>query len=73
MCAQILIELTVGSFELADQTRLETLRLNAELMDLLIDLFGEDNLIDIERDLSFIDRIMFFSDRFYGKVYFFYS
>jgi hypothetical protein len=44
--------------------------MNAELMDLLIDLFGEDNLVELERELNFIERIKWFSDRFYSKVNF---
>ncbi|CAF0707124.1 unnamed protein product [Brachionus calyciflorus] len=63
----ILMELTVGSFELADQNNLETLRLNAELMDVIIDLFGEDNLGDLERNLNFIERIKYFNEKFYAK------
>ena len=67
MCASILIELTIGSFELCDQSNILSLRLNAELMDLLIDLFGEDNLLDLEASLGFIERIKWFSERFYAK------
>jgi hypothetical protein len=63
-----LIELTNASFEHADQAQITTLRMNAELMDLLIDLFGEDNLVELERGLNFIERIKWFSDRFYSKV-----
>ena len=68
LCATILIELTIASFEQADQSKIETLQLNAELMDLLIDIFGEDNLLDLEINLNFIERIKWFSDKFYSKV-----
>jgi hypothetical protein len=37
-------------------------------MDLLIDLFGEDNLTELENSLGFIERIKWFSERFYAKV-----
>lgn len=64
----ILIELTAVSFELEDQSSVESLRLNAELLDVIIDLFGEDNLTEVETNLNFIQRIKSFCENFYTKV-----
>lgn len=64
----ILIELTAASFDTGDQASVESLRLNAELLDVIIDLFGEDNLGDVETSLNFIERIRTFSEKFYSKV-----
>lgn len=69
-CAMVLIELTSGSFEFGNQTSMESLRLNSELLDVLIDLFGEDNLSDLEVNLGFIEKIKSFSEKFYTKVMF---
>lgn len=66
--AKILIELAIGSFELGDQNSLETLRLNAEILDLIIDLFGEDSLAGLEKSLNFIEKIKWFNEKFYAKV-----
>lgn len=68
MSAKILIELIGASFELNDQNTIQSLKLNAELIDLLIDLFSEDNLQPLEVNLNFLERIKYFSDRFYSKV-----
>lgn len=59
--------MTSASFQYPDQQKLETLRLNAELMDLLIDLFSEDNMIELEASLGFVDKIKVISDMFYSK------
>lgn len=68
MSAKILLELITASFELNDQTTIQSLKLNAELLDLLIDLFSEDNLKELETSISFIKKIKYFSDKFYAKV-----
>ena len=47
---------------------MESFRLNAELLDVVIDLFGEDNLHQIECELDFIQRIQDFREKFYTKV-----
>ena len=62
------MELISSSFEINDQTTIKSLKLNAELIDLLIDLFSEDNLISIEVNLNFVEKIKLFSDKFYQKV-----
>ena len=67
-CGLILLELTSASFEFGDENSVESLRLNAELIDVIIDVFGEDNLGDIEKSLEFIGKIKVFCDRFYSKV-----
>ncbi len=66
----MLLELTATSFALpSTQVKLsESLRLNAELLDALIDCFSEDNLSDIEANLNFVQRVRTFSDAFYAKV-----
>ena len=63
-----MLEITSASFELSDQTSVDTLVLNAELLDLVIDLFGEDNLADLEASLNFAARIQSFGEKFYSKV-----
>lgn len=66
----ILMELTTASFNLYDQNNVTSasLRLNAELLDVIIDLFGEDNLADVEASLNFMERIQSFSEKFYARV-----
>lgn len=64
----MLLEMAVVSFESGDQTSPDLFRLNAELLDVLIDLFGEDCLADVEKSLNFVERIKSLSERFYSKV-----
>ena len=66
--AKCLLEVTAASFELNDQTSVDTLVLNAELLDLVIDLFGEDNLASLEASLNFNSRMQSFGEKFYSKV-----
>jgi hypothetical protein len=65
--ARILIDLISASFELNDQMSIKSLKLNAELIDFLIDLFSEDNLKELELNLNFIEKIQLFSEKFYFK------
>ena len=69
-CAAILLELTSATFstELMDQSKLETFVLNAELLDLVVDFFGDDNLKQIEESLNLKERIRGYSEKFYNKV-----
>lgn len=68
-CASILLELTSATFStLMDQSAIETFVLNAELLDLVIDFFGDDNLTGIEEALNFKERIRGYSEQFYIKV-----
>ncbi len=46
---------------------IKSLKLNAELIDFLIDLFSEDNLKELELNLNFIEKIQLFSEKFYFK------
>lgn len=64
----MIIELTVGSFDLTDRSKIETLRFNAEMMDMIMDLFAEDNLYELEKNLNFLDRIKYFCENFYSQV-----
>ncbi len=65
----ILIELCTASFSgLMDQNKVETLVVNAELLDLVIDIFGEDCLGQLETLLRFKERIQGYSEQFYNKV-----
>lgn len=64
----MIIELTIGSFDLTDRSKIETLRFNAEMMDMIIDLFGEDDLSEFEKNLNFLDKIKYFSENFYSQV-----
>ena len=70
VCANILLELASASLN-ANQL-LERLRLSAEFLDMLIDLFGEDNMTDLEVSLNFIQRMSTFSDAFYANVSFYF-
>lgn len=67
LSGNILLELTSATFEVMDQSKIETLVLNSELLDLLIDLFGDDNLKALEDALNFKQRIKSFSEQFYYK------
>lgn len=60
--------MTIGSFDLTDRSKIETLRFNAEMMDMIIDLFGEDNLFELEQSLNLVERIKYFSENFYSQV-----
>ncbi len=65
----ILIELCEASFSvLMDQSKIETLVVNAELLDLVIDIFGEDCLGQLEDSIRFRERIQVYSENFYSKV-----
>lgn len=62
------MELTVATFEIMDQSKIETLKLNAVLLDFMIDLFSEDSLRLLEVQINLIDRMKYFSEKFYSKV-----
>ncbi|RNA14633.1 hypothetical protein BpHYR1_029984 [Brachionus plicatilis] len=67
ICATLIVELTVASFDLTDRSKIDTLRFNAEMMDMVVDLFGEDNLFELEQSLNFIEKIKYFSENFYSQ------
>ena len=62
------MELTIATFDLMDQGKIETLKLNAVLLDFMIDLFSEDSLRLLEVQINLIDRMKYFSEKFYSKV-----
>ena len=66
LSAIILIELTSASFQCQNDDH-SVLKLNAELLDLIIDLFSEDCLKDLEIKMGFIQKMKQFSDLFYSS------
>lgn len=67
-CGSFLIEIADASFAIQNLDEIESLRLNSELLDLVIDLFGEDNLGELEKSLNFMEKIRDFGVKFYIKV-----
>ena len=56
--------------ELNNLGEIDLLRLNAEFLDSIIDLFGDENLTDIELSLNFNQKIKSLGENFYSKVIF---
>ena len=68
---EMLIQLTAASFAALESkaaSESSSLRLNAELLDALIDCFAEDNVAEVEASLNLVARMRTFSDAFYAKV-----
>jgi hypothetical protein len=55
-------------FELKTISNIDCLRLNAEFFDSIIDLFADENLSEVERNLNFLEKIQILGEKFYSKV-----
>ena len=63
-----MLEIAEIMFDLSNLSEIDVLRLNAEFLDSIIDLFGDENLADIERSLNFYEKIQALGEKFYSKV-----
>ena len=64
-------------FDMNDLSDIDGLRLGAEFLDSIIDLFGDEKLDQVERELNFLQKIQILGEKFYTKVnsycFFFYN
>jgi len=58
-------------FDLTNISDISCLRLNAEFLDSVIDLFADENLSHVEKSLNFIEKIQLLGEKFYTKVIYF--
>jgi len=63
-----LLEVSSMMFDLANLSYVDCLRLNAEFLDSIIDLFSDENLNQVEKNLNFMEKIQLLGEMFYSKV-----
>ena len=63
-----MLEVSSMMFDLANLSHVDCLRLNAEFLDSIIDLFSDENLNQVEKNLNFMEKIQLLGEKFYSKV-----